>query len=120
MLLFFLESLGISTQVTRMSEHSFQGSKSALVLDMCNQLRAGVYIFGNEGSNYAEVQDFRDSGVHPVFSSYLHPHYSQFHGCFQSHLSVIDLLFNCGPDSLEILIAGNLNREKLNAEQLNE
>ena len=116
MLLFLLEALGVSTQVIRMSDYSFRGTKSALVLDMCVQLGADTYIFGSEGRNYAEVQDFYKEGVIPVFQSYSHPNYPQFHGEFQSHLSVIDLLFNCGSDSLEILMSGNVDHQTLLSE----
>jgi len=39
--------------------------------------------------------------------SFEHPVYPQlFHG-FQSHLSVVDLIFNCGPDSAEVIRNAN-------------
>jgi hypothetical protein len=42
-----------------------------------------------------------------------HPVYPQlFHG-FQSHLSVVDLIFNCGPDSAEVIRNANSRSEKL-------
>lgn len=113
MLLFFLEVLNISTMVVKMSNCSFKGKKSDLVLDMCNTLEADVYIFGNQGVDYADKSRFEASGVIPYFQSYRHPEYSQLYGDFISHLSIIDLLFNCGPSSFDILMSGNIGRKGL-------
>ncbi len=42
-----------------------------------------------------------------VFQAFNHPVYPQLYGDFIPNLSLLDLLFNCGPDSLKIL-EGNL------------
>lgn len=39
--------------------------------------------------------------------NYTHPVYPQLHGAFVPCLSALDLLFNCGPDSLAILRSGS-------------
>ena len=54
-----------------------------------------------------------DSKVKVVFQDYCHPKYSQLFGEFESHLSIIDLLFNCGPNSKEVLMSGNLTRDRI-------
>jgi hypothetical protein len=113
MLFFFLEKLNICTPVVRMKNYNFVGIKSSLVLDMCLQLGAEVYIFGGEGKNYADVELFKRKGVQTVFQEYNHPAYRQLHGDFISHLSIIDLLFNCGTDSLSIIMSNNLKRSEL-------
>lgn len=96
-------ALGLADRVTRASIWDFKGEKSALVLDMCKQLGATKYIFGQKGADYADVESFKAAGIEPVFQQYTHPLYPQLHGPFVPGLSIIDLLFNCGPDSLEIL-----------------
>ena len=106
MLGWFLEALGINVEFLRASDFAFQGKKSGLVLDMCGQLDAEVYVFGALGKDYAKVEDFEAKGVKAVFQSYRHPVYPQLHGDFEPYLAVIDLLFNCGPDSLRILMEG--------------
>lgn len=113
MLLFFLEKLGISVPVVRMKDFNFRGRKSELVLDMCRQLGADVYIFGENGKDYADINTFHASGIIPIFQEYNHPIYPQMHGDFIPYLSVIDLLFNCGADSLSIIMANNLKRSDL-------
>lgn len=118
MLLFFLEKLDISIPVVRMKDYSFQGSKSELVLDMCIQLEADIYIFGEQGKDYTNAEVFHAARVFPVFQEYQHPIYPQIHGDFISHLSIIDLLFNCGPESLSIIMANNLLRNDLIEHQI--
>lgn len=106
MLRSFLNMLEIEVDFTRASDHDFQGTGSDLVLDMCKTLGADRYIFGALGRDYADVDAFTEAGIKVAFQDYRHPTYPQFYGEFESHLSIVDLLFNCGPDSYEILMSG--------------
>jgi len=113
MLRWFLDTLGIKTAVESAEDHDFQGHKGDLILDMCHKLGAEVYIFGAQGKDYTDEVAFREAGITLIFQDYSHPVYPQLHGNFQSHLSIIDLLFNCGDDSLDILMSGNLDHKSL-------
>ncbi len=113
MLGWFLDTLGIATAVDSAGDYDFQGQKEELVIDMCRQIGAEVYIFGTQGKDYADEAAFREAGITPLFQDYRHPVYSQLYGNFQSHLSIVDLLFNYGDDSLDILMSGNLDRKSL-------
>jgi hypothetical protein len=33
-------------------------------------------------------------------------------GDFQSHMSIVDLLFNCGPESMQVIERANAGKEK--------
>lgn len=98
-----LACLDIQIPIISASEQGFEGSKSALVLDMCLKLGATGYIFGAMGKGYADVGAFERAGVKVWFQDYQYPAYPQLHGQFVPNLSVIDLLFNCGSDSLKII-----------------
>lgn len=113
MLRWFLEALAIPVQVRSAGEWNFQGEKSNLVLDMCKQVGASHYIFGALGRDYANVPAFIRAGVGAHFQDYVHPVYQQMHGGFVPYLSVVDLLFNCGDESRDILLSGNQKREDL-------
>lgn len=113
MLKWFLEQLGIKLVFLKASEYKFEGTKSDLVLNMCKHLRADLYIFGELGKDYAKVDDFKDQGTHIIFQEYKHPVYPQMFGDFIPNLSVIDLLFNCGPNSLDIIMSNNVTRNEL-------
>lgn len=100
---YFQRALGIQVPIVHASDYGLQGEKSALVLNMCLKLKATEYIFGGEGINYAEQDVFTRASVKPIFQNYRHPTYPQLHGAFEPRMSVIDLLMNCGPQSLGIL-----------------
>ncbi len=114
MLRYLMKSLAIDTPIVKASAYTFTGAKSDLVLDMCLQLKADIYIFGAQGLDYADVDKFRAQGVEPVFQDYHHPTYTQLHGAFLPYMSVIDLLFNEGPRSRDILLADNVAKEEIN------
>jgi len=113
MLRHFLEFLGIEVNFFDASQFKFQGRKNELVLDMCTQLKADTYIFGALGRDYADAKSFDERGIRLIFQEYKHPFYEQLYGEFVSHLSIIDLLFNCGESSLSVLMEDNITREKL-------
>lgn len=105
---FSLDALGIDVPIVKASDYDFAGYKSDLVLDMCSKLKASHYIFGAQGRNYADVSSFERNGIGVTFQDYQHPRYRQLHGEFEPYMSLIDLLFNEGPQSREILMSGNL------------
>lgn len=105
---FGLRVLGIDVVIEKASNFKFEGSKSDLVANMCSVLGADKYIFGALGTNYANKSTFEKIGVSICFQDYIHPKYTQLHGDFVSHLSMIDLILNEGPKSREILMSGNV------------
>ena len=112
-LIFGLSSLGIKTKVVKASGYKFQGEKSNLVLDMCVQLNSSVYIFGEKGHDYADRESFNRKRIYPYFQSYNHPVYPQRNKNFVPFMSFLDLLFNHGEDSLQIIMSENISREDI-------
>jgi hypothetical protein len=62
-----------------------------------------MFYEGAAGRNYIDEEAFRKQGVRVEFQDYEHPVYQQLYGRFIPHLSLIDLLFNHGRESLAIL-----------------
>jgi len=106
-LMFLLEELKIKVDFIDSDKLNLVGEKSDLVLDMCLKTKADTYIFGTLGKDYADVNKFNENGVKVIFQEYKHPEYKQQFGKFEPYMSVIDLLFNCGNDSLDIIMSGN-------------
>jgi len=74
------------------------------VLAMCKATGADTYISGVHGKDYLDVAEFERQGVKLVFQALQCPVYPQcWPGEFISNLSIVDLIFNCGPDSLKVL-----------------
>lgn len=119
MLKWFLKTLDINVKYYKASELDFEGEKSDLILDMCKKLGADTYIFGKLGRDYAKEIDFDRGGVKIYFQDYQHPAYKQLWGNFIPQISIIDLLFNEGPNSLDIIMRNNINKQDLfNIKQL--
>ena len=74
---------------------------------ICENLQADTYLSGAGGREYLDLEPFNKRGITVVFQEFKHPVYTQLYGDFIPNLSLLDLLFNCGPDSLKIL-EGNL------------
>jgi hypothetical protein len=80
-----------------------ENGKIGRLINICKALGADTFYEGAAGKNYIEDSEFKKAGIKIEYQDYKHPVYSQLHGDFVSHLSVIDLIFNEGPRSLEIL-----------------
>ncbi len=113
-----LETLNINVPVERASAYSFQGVKSDLVMDMCVTCNAQAYIFGELGAGYADIAAFKQHGVNVFFQAYKHPVYQQLHGDFVPYMSFVDLLFNEGPRSYDILMSGNTSQKTIREQVL--
>jgi hypothetical protein len=100
-------ALGIDTaRIVRSSALGLEGGREERLLEICARLGADRFYEGAAGRDYIGVARFEAAGVRVEFQDYDHPVYPQLHGDFVSHLSAVDLLFNCGPESRGILLGG--------------
>ncbi|MBI5638832.1 MAG: WbqC family protein [Nitrospirae bacterium] len=98
--------LSLETKLVFSSEISSEGTKDVKLLSICKALNATIYLSGNAAKEYLRESIFVAEGIKVNWHDYEHPFYNQLwvkeHG-FISHLSLIDLVFNHGPESLAIL-----------------
>lgn len=104
---YLLEALGIGTPLRSSSRLDPQGRGDEMLLDLCRKVGARVYLSGPLGRDYLREELFRRAGIEVRYDDYAAPRYVQAHPGFESHLSVVDLLFNCGDRSLEVLMTGS-------------
>lgn len=103
------DQLGIKTNLLRASELPVSSRKVRLLVDICHYLKADVYISPVRAADYIEENNvFESEGISLMYHQFEHPFYSQMHGEFISHMSVVDLLFNKGPKSLGIIRSGRV------------
>ena len=101
------QMLGIDTPLTFASDLPGAGAKADLLANLCVARGATHYVSPPGSRDYLESSQALDAaGVSLSYFDYEHPVHPQLHGEFLSHLSVIDLLFNTGPDALSILRSG--------------
>jgi hypothetical protein len=100
---YFVHELGIETGLLYSSELSVSGSKSELVLNLCKQVGARTYLSGALGRGYLDEGSFAQAGIEVRYQEYRHPSYPQAFPGFEAYMGIIDLLANCGPQSLAVL-----------------
>jgi len=104
LLILLLKILGIKTQVVLQSDYPYKGTKNDLLIDMCKICACDTFMFGSQGIDYADIDSFKLNNIKPIFQDYVHPVYKAER--FALYVSVIDLLFNCGGNSYDIIMSG--------------
>ncbi len=82
-------------------------ARSDRLLEICRFFKADEYLSGNAAKEYLDKRMFKEHGIDVLWQNYEHPYYDQKRwgsDIFISHLSVLDLLFNHGKESLDIII----------------
>jgi len=98
--------LDIRTPILTSSEMKIAGAKSDMVLNMCREVGADVYLAGSGASKgYLDVAAFESAGIRVEWQEFAHPRYKQYpdSGVFIEKLSALDLIFNCGHHSAAYL-----------------
>ena len=91
------------TSKLNLEGHDIYGIKTDLILNMCKAANASTFVFGEDGKKYIEKEKFNAKGINYVFQKFNHPEYTQRYSGFESHMSFIDILFNHGPESKNML-----------------
>jgi len=109
--------LGISTRILVASQYETTEHHTQRLIDLCRAAGADTYLSGADGKSYMDLDRFQEAGISLQVQDFHHPLYSQVWAGknsenFLSHMSVIDLLFNCGPESLKLLrgLTGTLQK----------
>lgn len=103
--------IGIHQKFVRSSEiDGILGKKDGLLADICQKEGIDVYLSARGSAVYIEREQeggvFTEVGIHLEYQNYVHPEYMQQGGQFIPYMGIIDLLFNEGKRSLEIIKSG--------------
>ncbi len=104
----FMSVMGIQTRLVVSSQLQQPGRRTELLANICVSLGADQYIspLGSAVYLLEEGNVLVDKGVEVAFQHYEHPRYWQLFPPFQPYASILDLVFNEGERSLEILRSG--------------
>ncbi len=102
---YLVDALGITTKLVLASALDLPAPADASVrlAAICRALGADTYLSGAGGRDYLDLAPFDRAGVRVVFQAFACPVYPQRFGAFEANLSIVDLLFNCGAQSLTVL-----------------
>jgi len=97
--------LKINTRRIKLSEILSEfGQKTDLIIDICKAVNADTYLSGTGGGKeYNDEAKLNANGIKLLYDDFHHPVYKQLWGDFIPNLSILDLLFNHGQASSQIL-----------------
>jgi hypothetical protein len=103
---YFIRVLNIETEVILSSNLVTDNISGAdRITTILEKLNATKYITGSgPGSvRYINEDDFKKRNIKLIWQHYKHPVYKQLHGDFIPYMNILDLLFNEGPNSINII-----------------
>ena len=104
--------IGIATPFLKSSQlEGTEGRKDDRLVSICRSIGADTYLSAPGSASYIEQEQeggaFAGSGIEILYHNFEHPVYQQRQDGFLSHMSIVDLLMNCGYGSaLEIIRSG--------------
>ena len=101
--------LKIKTPLLLSSELCLQGSKTLRLIDLLTKLKATTYLSGPSADAYLDKSAFQESGIRLEYKSYYYAPYQQLWGDFIGEVTVLDLIANCGPDSVDYMRSSKAN-----------
>lgn len=98
-------ALGIKDKkITRSSDLELPADTIERLIAVCKIYNVDTFYEGQAGRDYIDIEKFKSRGITVDFQDYKHPRYRQMFGEFVPFLSAVDLLFNHGKESLDILL----------------
>lgn len=92
--------LGIETTIRNSWDYVLHEGKTQCLAGLCQQSGGQDYVSGPSAKNYIEDKVFQELGIRLTWFDYNgYPEYPQLWGRFAHNVSIVDLLFNCGPDA---------------------
>jgi len=98
----------ITVPIIRSSSLDVHGASGELLLEICKNRKASIYISGRDGRDYLDTSIFDAKNIKVVYHDFTHPEYKQFNSKeFIPYMNTFDLLFNNSPEEAKkIIISG--------------
>lgn len=92
--------LGIKTKISFSSDYEFHGEKTEKLISILKETGATEYLSGPAARKYINEKAFKDAGINLEYMDYSkYPEYPQLFKGFEHGVSILDLIFNTGPDA---------------------
>jgi hypothetical protein len=92
--------LNIKTKISWSSDYKLIEGKTERLIELCKQANATEYISGPSAKNYLNEELFSAENLKLTWMDYSgYPEYNQLFPPFEHRVSIIDLIFNEGPNS---------------------
>lgn len=98
------KALGINVNWFTSSELGYDGSKDGeRVVKLCKALKCDHFINGPSSKEFMNSQIFEKNNIILEYKEYNYKTYNQLYKPFTHAVSILDVLFNCGPNSMEYI-----------------
>tara|TARA_B100000963_G_scaffold351739_1_gene363824 strand:+ start:42725 stop:43441 length:717 start_codon:yes stop_codon:yes gene_type:complete len=116
LIIWFMKILKIKKKIFLSSELNCTKNKSAKIIEICNQLKYNNYLSTAGSSDYLseDLDLFKKSKINIHIHNYKHPIYSQNFDKFCEYACILDLIFNEGEASYNIIKSGRKKNTTLN------
>jgi len=101
--------LGLKARFSCSSAMDTPGSSSQRLLDLCGRLGATDYITGHGAFHYLDHALFESRSVHVRYMRYERRPYSQLHGEFTPHVTILDAIACCGPSVRDLMVSESVD-----------
>lgn len=96
--------LEIKTPIRWSSEFELKGDKTEKLVNLCLETNSTDYYTGPSAQNYLDETVFEKKGIKVRYLDYSnYPEYNQLYGNFEHGVSILDLLFNEGPNARKFM-----------------
>ncbi len=100
--------LGIKAEFVWSHTIATEPGKSVRLVELCRAVGADTYVSGSAAKAYLETERFEEKNIRVEWYDYSnYPEYPQNSGPFTHQVSILDLLFNCGPDATLFMKMGD-------------
>jgi len=105
------QALGIQTEWVLASELKVSGSKDGgKVIEICKKLGCDYFINGPASKAFMNEELFQANDIRLEYMEYRYEEYQQLYKPFSHAVSVLDVLFNCGPEAKRYVCRSGLDQ----------
>ena len=96
--------LGIETKMWWSNEFQLCDGKTERLVQLCKATKATAYLSGPTAKKYLDVAMFEAEGIRVEWMDYSdYPEYQQLYGKFEHGVTILDLIFNEGPNAKKFM-----------------
>ncbi len=100
---YVIDYLNIHVNIVLLSNLGINQKEPNLSIQICKKLGADHFIIQKSAKKYLNIDLFEKEGIEILFFNPNTLVYPQLWGDFIPNLSIFDLIFNCGPKSIDII-----------------
>jgi len=119
---YFMHKLSLQSNIVYASDlPSNEGHKTDLLVNLCKSVGTSVYIAGNSGKDYLEVEKFNYEGIYVASHEYTPIPYSQYSkdNVFVPFMSTLDAVMNIGFEETSKLVRlGGISEDELRKKEI--